>query len=154
MTCQVSTAVVKLKLDINFGDPITPGPQRIDFPSQRPDWPTVSLLGYPIKTVLAEKISTAISLGEANTRVRDYVDLYTLTGRHELSYSAVRTALDATGGYRAVEVVPLSGAIGDFVRVRQAAYAAFRRHLGPDGEHLPAELHQIVTAIEQFVAGW
>jgi hypothetical protein len=151
MTCRVSTAVLKLKLDVNFGDPVTPGPRRIDFPSQRPGWPATSILGYPIETVLAEKISTAVSLGEANTRVRDYVDLYTLTGRHELTSSAVRAALHATGGYRAVELVPLSDAIGAFVRVRQSAYATFRRRLGPDGEHLPAELQQLVTAIESFV---
>lgn len=71
------------------------------------------LLGYPIETVLAEKISTAVSLGEANTRVRDYVDLYTLTGRHQLSYATVRAALD--------------------------------------GDHLSAELAEVVLAIEAFV---
>lgn len=36
MTARVSAATVKLKLDINFGDPVTPAPQSIEFPSQRP----------------------------------------------------------------------------------------------------------------------
>jgi hypothetical protein len=151
MTSRVSTATVKLKLDINFGDPVTPGPQRIDFPSQRPGRPATALFGYPIETVLAEKISTAVSLGEANTRVRDYVDLYTLTGRHELSYATVRAALDATGNYRDVRMVPLSDVVGEFATVRQSAYSAFRRRLGPDGEHLPVELREIVVAIEAFI---
>jgi len=70
MTSRVSTATVKLKLDINFGDPVTPGAQRISFPSQRPGRAATALFGYPIETVLAEKISTAVSLGEANTRVQ------------------------------------------------------------------------------------
>lgn len=65
-------------------------------------------LGYPIETVFAEKISTAVSLGEANTRVRDYVDLYTLTGRHELSYEVVRAALEATANHRDVQLVTSS----------------------------------------------
>ena len=39
--------------------------------------PPVRVLGYPIETVLAEKITTAIGLGPANTRVRDYADIYT-----------------------------------------------------------------------------
>ena len=34
------------------------------------------MLGYPIGTVLAEKLATAITLGAANTRVRDYADIY------------------------------------------------------------------------------
>jgi hypothetical protein len=151
MTCRVSTAAVKLKLDINFGDPVTPGPQRIEFPSQRPGWASATLLGYPIETVLAEKISTAVSLGEANTRVRDYVDIYTLTGRHELAYTAVRVALDATARHREVRMVPLSNVVGEFVAVRQSAYSAFRTRLGPDGQHLPFELGEIVVAVEAFV---
>lgn len=151
MACRVSTAEVKLKLDINFGDPITPGPQRIEFPSQRPDRSATVLFAYPIETVLAEKISTAVSLGEANTRVRDYVDLYTLTGRHELSYDAVRAALDATSAYRDVQIVPLSDVVGEFAAVRQGAYSAFRRKLGPDGGHLPTDLDEIVLAITAFV---
>jgi len=36
MDCHISTAEVKLKLDINIGDPVTPGPQIISLPSQRP----------------------------------------------------------------------------------------------------------------------
>jgi hypothetical protein len=151
MTSRVSTATVKLKLDINFGDPVTPGPQRIEFPSLRPGRAATPLFAYPIETVLAEKISTAVSLGEANTRVRDYVDLYTLTGRHELLYTIVRAALDATGNHRHVRMVPLSDVVGEFATVRQRAYSALRRRLGHDGDHLPAELHEIVGAVEAFI---
>lgn len=98
MGCRVSTAAVKLKLDVNVGDPVTPAPQLIELPSQRPDTPAVTVLGYPIETVLAEKTSTAVALGEANTRVRDYADLHTLTGRHTLPYARMREAPLATAG--------------------------------------------------------
>jgi hypothetical protein len=72
MNAQISTATVKLALDINFGDPITPAPAIIDYPALLPGMPAVRILGYPIHTVLAEKITTAISLGATSTRVRDY----------------------------------------------------------------------------------
>lgn len=36
MNCHVSTASVKLRLDINVGNPVTPAPQLIELPSQRP----------------------------------------------------------------------------------------------------------------------
>lgn len=96
MDCELSTAKVKLWLDVNFGDPVTPAPRVLELPSQRPGVPGVPVLGYPIETVLAEKSSTAIALGDTSTRVRDYVDLYTLTGRQALSYESVRSALQAT----------------------------------------------------------
>jgi hypothetical protein len=151
MSCRISTASVKLKLDINFGDPVTPAPQLLALPSQRPGVAPVSVLGYPIETVLAEKASTAIALGDANTRVRDYVDLYVLTGRQVVSYESVRSALEATTRHRGVAVRPLSEVIGDLAELRQQAYSAFRKRLGPDGGRLPDGFGDVVAAVVAFV---
>jgi hypothetical protein len=79
------------------------------------------------------------------------VDLNTLTGRHELDYSSVRTTLDATTRHRGVSMVPLSDVVGDFATVRQTVYGTFRTRLGPDGQHLPAGLRDVVLAVEAFV---
>jgi hypothetical protein len=151
MGCRVSTASVKLKLDINFGDPVTPAPQLLDLPSQRPGVAPVPVLGYPIETVLAEKTSTAIALREANTRVRDYVDLYTLTGRQSVSYESVRSALHATTHHRGVDIQPLSAVIGELAEMRQQAYSAFKKRLGPDAGHLPDSFGDVVAAVVEFV---
>lgn len=151
MDCELSTAKVKLWLDVNFGDPITPAPRVLELPSQRPGVPGVPVLGYPVETVLAEKSSTAIALGDTSTRVRDYVDLYTLTGRQVLSYESVRAALDATTSHRGVELQPLSAVLGEFVSLREGAYRAFKRRLGVDGVHLPERFADVVAAVVEFV---
>ena len=65
MTARLATAQVKLRLDINFGDPVTPSPRTVELPSLRPGSPPIRILGYPIETVLAEKLVTAIELGRA-----------------------------------------------------------------------------------------
>ena len=101
--------------------------------------------------MLAEKISTAIALGEANTRVRDYADICTLTGKYPLASAAMRAALRATAGYRQVTLVSLSSVIGALPTTRQAAYHAFRRRLGADGSHLPADLSEVIAAVVAFV---
>jgi hypothetical protein len=41
MTAQLATAQVKLRLDINFGDPVTPAPRTVGLPSLRPDAPPI-----------------------------------------------------------------------------------------------------------------
>ncbi|HEX7302431.1 nucleotidyl transferase AbiEii/AbiGii toxin family protein [Lentzea sp.] len=151
MDCRIAAARVKLKLDVNFGDPVTPAPQLLELPSQRPGVAPIAVLGYPIETVLAEKTSTALALGEANTRVRDYADLYTLTGRHAVCCESARSALEATARHRAVDLRPLSEAIGDLVALRQRAYAAFKKRLGPDGDHLPDDFGEVVAAVIEFV---
>jgi len=150
MDCALASAIVKLRLDVNFGDPVTPAPQTIELPALRPGGPPISVLGYPIETVLAEKISTAITLGSANTRVRDYADVYTLTGSWNIDHAVAREALLATSHHRGADVVALSSAIGDVVGLRGRAYAAYRTGLGPDGTRLPEDFGMVVNAVVVF----
>lgn len=150
MDCRIDRSTAKLKLDINVGDPITPAPEPIVLPSQRPGLPPVNLLGYPIETVLAEKITTAISLGDANTRDRDYADIYTLTGRHELDRHRMRNALRNTSRHRGIELVALSEVTANLGVLRQSRYRAFRARLGPDGQHLPTDFRALVAAATAF----
>jgi hypothetical protein len=150
MGAKIATADVRLRLDINFGDPVTPAPQTIDLPALRPDTRPVRLLGYPIETVLAEKIATAISLGAASTRVRDWADIYTLTGTHPIQHATAREALIATAAFRGVELVPLSKAVGVLAQLRAQTFLTYRRGLGVDGEHLPKEFSEVVDAVIAF----
>jgi hypothetical protein len=150
MDCGIASAVIKLRLDVNFGDPVTPAPQQIDLPALRPEYPPIRILGYPLETVLAEKITTAISLGPANTRVRDYADIYTLTGDRDISHSAARGALIATASYRGTDAVALSSVIGDLIESRRRSYDAYRAGLGPDGAALPQEFATVVQAVLTF----
>ena len=53
-----SRAESVLALDINFGDPVTPAPVEIDYPGLRGGTPSIPVLGYPLVTVIAEKVST------------------------------------------------------------------------------------------------
>jgi len=150
MDCAIATAIVKLRLDVNFGDPITPAPQPIELPALRPGEPPIRILGYPLETVLAEKIATAITLGPANTRMRDYADIYTLIGSRPVTHAAAREALLATAAYRGVDVVALSSVIGDMVAVRGKTYEAYRSGLGPEGGNLPSDFMTVAQAVTAF----
>lgn len=108
--------------------------------------------GYPVETVIAEKACTAVQLGQANTRVRDYADIYTLIGRCPVSYREMRAALDATASYRQMDLKPLSSAMGSFPTLRQSAYLAFRARLGADGVHLPPDL-AVVAFVDPVLTG-
>ena len=150
MDARIATAAVKFRLDVNFGDPITPAPRQLDLPSIRPGAAPVPVLGYPIETVLAEKIVTAITLGAANTRVRDYADIYTLTGQHDLTHAVMGEALRVTAEFRRASLVPLSTAIDNVVELRQATYLAYRGSLRSDGDSLPDDLRVVVDAVTTF----
>jgi hypothetical protein len=150
MDTTISTATVKFRMDVNFGDPITPAPGWVALPPLRPGMGPVRVLGYPVETVLAEKIATAVALGPANTRVRDYADIYALTGIHVISNRTARQALLATTAHRDTPVQPLSAAIGDFADLRRQTFEAYHMSMGDAGLQLPADLRIVVSAVTAF----
>lgn len=66
-----------LKLDISTGDVITPREISYQFKLMFEDR-TIHILAYNLETVLAEKLEAVLSHGYANTRMRDFYDLYIL----------------------------------------------------------------------------
>lgn len=151
MTARLATAQVKLRLDINFGDPVTPAPRTVVLPSLRPDAPPIRVLGYPIETVLAEKLVTAIELGRANTRVRDFADIHLLTGTQALQCGELRDALTATATFRGTTLIPLAQATEGLAVLRDSTYVAYRKGHGEAGASLPEMFSDTVAAAADFV---
>lgn len=65
------------KLDISTDDVITPAAVRYKYKLMFEDR-MISLLSYNRETLLAEKIQTILSRGIANTRMRDFYDIYSI----------------------------------------------------------------------------
>lgn len=64
-----------IQIDIATGDPITPGAINYKYLPILKD-EVIYLWAYNIETVLAEKLETILSRAEANSRTRDYYDVY------------------------------------------------------------------------------
>lgn len=77
----LETMRTPLKIDISTGDIITPREVSYTFKLMF-EKRTISILAYNLETVLAEKIETVIARGVANTRLRDYYDLYILQNEY------------------------------------------------------------------------
>ena len=73
---------VPLTVDVTTGDAITP--REIEFTySLLFDDRSINILTYNIETILAEKIETVLSRNIANTRPRDFYDIFVLFNLHE-----------------------------------------------------------------------
>lgn len=151
MVAQLATAQVKLRLDINFGDPVTPAPRTVELPALRPGAAPIRILGYPIETVLAEKLVTAIYLGMANTRVRDFADIYLLTNTQTVQCGELREALNATADFRGTTLLSLARAAEGLGELRASTYTAYRKGLGEAGADLPEQFFDTVAAASAFI---
>ncbi len=73
---ELDRAVIRVRVDIGFGDHVYPLPKRGKFPSLLPDLPQANILMYPPETVVAEKFEAMIRFGEANGRIKDFYDIW------------------------------------------------------------------------------
>ena len=97
MTTTFDGVVTPLKIDISTGDAITPREIRYSFKLMLEDR-SIDIWAYNLETVLAEKLETVLSRNIANTRPRDYYDiyiLYTLRGA-ECDRATLRRAMERT----------------------------------------------------------
>ena len=94
------TIVTPLSLDISTGDVITPGAVLYEFEGILDEDVHITLWGYNIETVMAEKVETILSRGIYNTRPRDYYDVYILSTTQSYNRPLFEKALIATAEHR------------------------------------------------------
>ncbi len=137
-------------MDVNFGDPIWPAPRLIELPRVVPlDLPSVTLLGYPLTMVLAEKIVTAVDRSIANTRWRDFADVYTLARLHPIDAGELRASIETVAEYLKVTLAPLLPTLAPMNERAQQKYRAWRARSHREAE-LPVTFADVLAAVASF----
>lgn len=88
-------ARIPIQADIGFGDAITPNTVKASFPTLLGD-PAPNLLVYPRETVAAEKYQAIVALGMANSRMKDFYDLWVIARGFEFDGEVLARALKNT----------------------------------------------------------
>ena len=94
------TIITPLSIDVSTGDVITPDAVKYEFSGIFDENIRISLWGYNIETVIAEKVETILRRGVFNTRPRDYYDVYILGTTQEYDMGIFQEALKATAKHR------------------------------------------------------
>jgi hypothetical protein len=148
LVARLATAREPFHVDVNMGDPIWPGPADVALPRLLEAAP-IRLRGYPLEMVLAEKIVTAIQRGQANTRWRDFGDVYQLIRRYAFRASDVGRALETVAEFRGVELSPLSEMLDGYADIGQPRWAPWRAKLQLT-EILPADFRDALEVLLAF----
>lgn len=92
---------VPLTVDVTTGDKITPREVEYSFQLMF-DERSISILAYNLETIMAEKLETILSRNQANTRPRDFYDIYILQKLrgYECDPAILKQALEQTAAKR------------------------------------------------------
>ena len=88
-----------VKIDISTGDIITPGAVEYSYRLMFEDR-SISMWTYNLETLLAEKFETIMARGTANTRMRDFYDIYTISRQEAFNKEVLKRAFLATSTKR------------------------------------------------------
>lgn len=88
-----------IKIDISTGDVITPAAVEYSYQLMFEDR-AISLWTYNLETLLAEKLETIMARGTANTRMRDFYDIYAISQQETVNADVLRDAFLVTSSKR------------------------------------------------------
>ncbi|WP_420560552.1 nucleotidyl transferase AbiEii/AbiGii toxin family protein [Tepidicaulis sp.] len=167
LNAELHKAIIQIQIDIGFGDHVHPTPKRGSFPNLLSGLPEANILMYPAESVIAEKLQALIHLGELNSRIKDFYDIWVLARTFPFEMSDIVEAINGTLQRRETVVpteIPL-GLTKAFVATvnEQGLWTGFLRRnpptiMPPPFAELQEELRRffgpIITALDRPEAAY
>lgn len=151
LDCSLEQARKTLRIDVGFGDVVVPRPVEMDFPTLLDNEPP-RIWAYSVESVIAEKFEAMLRLSEANSRMKDFYDIYLLSMRFRFDgrilYEAIRETLERRKARVTREPAVLSPRFGEDLEKRQQ-WSAFLRRIARAGDG--PDLGEVMERIRTFL---
>lgn len=146
----IGGARIHATVDIGFGDALEPGTEVVDYPVML-DFPVPRLQCYSRETVIAEKFQAMVVLGRANSRMKDFYDVWILSRSFRFDDTRLARAIAATFARRGTAIpteMPdaLTPAFASDAQ-KQRQWQAFVENVATD----PGHLEQVVDELAGFL---
>jgi predicted nucleotidyltransferase component of viral defense system len=149
-TASLAGARIAVVVDIGFGDSVEPGLEMIDYPALL-DLPAPKLRAYAPETVIAEKFQAMVALGRANSRMKDFYDVWILSKTFDFAGDRLARAIAATFARRqtAIPKEPPDALTTAFAEdpLKQRQWTAFAADL----DNAPKQLAAVVDDLAAFL---
>lgn len=140
-----------MQIDFGFSDVITPAPTEITYPALL-DHPPAKLLAYNRETAVAEKFEAMVKLGELNSRMRDFFDVWVLSQGFAFEERLLADAIRSTFARRGTELEIAPACFGEsFVATpaKAAQWKGFRKTA--QVSDAPTELPDVIDCVREFL---
>ena len=134
MDARMENVRLKIQVDFGVGDVMVPGPRMIEYPVLLAG-DVVQLLAYPIESSIAAKLQAMVALGNANSRMKDFYDVWICSKHLDFNADSLLEAIGATFKHRETPIPTESvdAFAAAFVEEHRVQWNAFVRKIGDDG---------------------
>jgi predicted nucleotidyltransferase component of viral defense system len=143
---------VVLQLDVGFGDVVYPSTSDVLYPTILA-FPAPGLKGYSRESMIAEKFQAMVKLGELNSRMKDFYDIWILLKQFDFDGPVLAEAITKTFEIRKTKMPPLPTAFKKSFsedQRRETQWRAFWRKVVLD--RTPSSFSEIMAEIRSFLA--
>jgi hypothetical protein len=147
-TGTLDKAIVRLQLDIGFGDLVHPSAEWAHFPTLL-NFPQPKLLCYSRESAIAEKFEAMVKLGTLNSRMKDFYDIWLLARLYDFKAQELRQAIEKTFNQRGTARPDSWLFTQTFIAGKQVQWLAFHQRL--QQPHVPHQFAEIVAFLETFL---
>ena len=150
-TAYLGRARIPMQVDVGFGDPLVPGPSLVLLPTIL-DFPWPEVQGYSRESAISEKFQAMVYLGEINSRMKDFYDIWLLATHFQFDGPVLARAIHETFNWRQTVLSTDPVAFTDaFARnpEKELQWRAFidRHYL----QGAPHTLHETVQVLSAFL---
>lgn len=131
MDARMDNVRLRIQVDFGVGDVMVPGPRTIEYPVLLGS-DAIRLVAYPIESAIAEKLQAMVALGDANSRMKDFYDIWICSRHLDFSGGALRKAIEATFRNRGTPITTedIEALTPGFVDRHRVQWNAFVRKAG------------------------
>ena len=148
-TAQLFSAILPMRIDFGFSDAIFPKPSTVEYPVLL-DFPKPRLKGYTPQTLIAEKFESIVRLGLANTRMKDFYDIWLVTQQFPLDQTELFTIIEKVLKRRDTDIEDIPKAFTEAFYNNSSKVEKWRSFLkGISHEYIPLE-KVIIDLKQQF----
>src|SRR5882757_6551223 len=149
MDARMDNVRLRIQIDFGVGDVMVPGPRMIEYPVFLGS-DTIQLLAYPIESAIAEKLQAMVALGNANSRMKDFYDVWMCSNHLDFKADTLIGAISATFKNRETPIPAeeFEALTASFVEQHRVQWNAFVKKIGE--EQLTDAFGKIVEEIKVF----
>ena len=140
---------IPISIDIGFNDVIYPDRVKMEFPVLL-DMKAPLVYAYSLYSVISEKFEAIVSLGNANSRYKDFYDIFILADKYEFDGKKLKEAVRETFEHRATSFDDIIAFEDEFLRseIHRKRWTAFMRK---KKTLLNMEFDEIIDLIKKFL---
>jgi predicted nucleotidyltransferase component of viral defense system len=144
-------ARIPMRIDVGFGDPVVPGASPVQLPAIL-DFPPPEVQGYSRESAIAEKYQIMVYLGQINSWMKDFYDVWSLATHFPFEGPTLAQAISETFESRGTPLSLHPIAFSEAFALdgeKQVQWEAFRRRFGR--EDMLADLREVVQILGTFL---